>query len=374
MNLKELALQNRKSCTVARTRRENYATFDKTMDESCNSQCNHYATDSLQPLQNIDSVCNSLCNSYATGQNLTVQLLPQKTTQKLHTKNTELHTKSEEKSPVFGGGDYVILANSANQQAANDPVKNESYSPLEDGQLNRKSEDKQSPENLGDALKTEQTTAPNFWDRFAPMAESSAVEQQPPFSLNNYSHCVTCNQCEHLSLTGSCSRLGKRVIATALRECGSFQLLISERKPLIEVKPYTQDELNRLLNQAAKPLYHHLIDCEQCSLEDARYCVEGFGLGNTFDCLLLCFDDAANKRYELMNQVIKARLSRRMQFVGLNSDNAPLPRQDAVKAHQWGNTREYEAFINHWTACQVCKPSLGRYCAEGQRLEKEANR
>ena len=132
-------------------------------------------------------------------------------------------------------------------------VKNESYSPLEDGQLNRKS--------------------------------------------------VTCNQCDHLSFTGSCSRLGKRVNPQAMRECGSFQLLKKERPQIEEVKPYTQDELNRLLNQVAKPLYHHLIDCEQCSLEDTRYCVEGFGLGDTFDCLLLCFDDAADKRYKLMNQV-----------------------------------------------------------------------
>ena len=145
---------------------------------------------------------------------------------------------------------------------------NESYSPLEDGQLNRQS--------------------------------------------------VTCNQCEHLALTGTCSRLSKRVIATALRECDSFQLLKKERPPLEEVKPYAQDELNRLLNQAAKPLYHHLIDCQQCSLEDARYCVEGFGLGNTFDCLLLCFDDATNKRYELMNQVIKARVSGRRMFESLS--------------------------------------------------------
>ena len=116
---------------------------------------------------------------------------------------------------------------------------------------------------------------------------------------------MTCNQCEHLALTGTCSRLSKRVIATALRECGSFQLLKRERSPLEEVKPYTQDELNRLLNQAARPLYFHLIDCEQCSPEDTRYCVEGFGLGNTFECLLLCFDDAADKRYKLMNQLIK---------------------------------------------------------------------
>lgn len=124
-----------------------------------------------------------------------------------------------------------------------------------------------------------------------------------------YNHLLTCNQCEHLALTGTCSRLGKRVNPQAMRECGSFQLLKKERPQIEEVKPYTQDELNKLLNQAAKPLYHHLIDCEQCSLEDARYCVDGFVLGNSFDCLLLCFDDAADKRYKLMNQVIKARVS-----------------------------------------------------------------
>ena len=193
------------------------------------------------------------------------------------------------------------------------------------------------------------------------------------WSMDRYAHLVTCNQCEYLSLTGSCSRLGKRVIATALRECDSFTLLKKERPPLEEVKPYTQDELNRLLNQAARPLYHHLIDCEQCSLEDARYCVDGFVLGNSFDDLLLCFDDATNKRYELMNQVIKARVSGRRAFESLFSDNAPLPRQDAPITRKWGNTKEYEAFINHWTGCKFCKPNLNRYCDEGQRLEKEAN-
>ena len=137
----------------------------------------------------------------------------------------------------------------------------------------------------------------------------AANESYSPFSLSNYSHCVTCTQCEYLSLTGSCSRLGKRVTPQALRECGSFQLLKKERPQIEEVKPYTQDELNRLLNQVAKPLYHHLIDCEQCSLEDTRYCGDGFELGNRFDDLLLCFDDAADKRYKLMNQVIKARVS-----------------------------------------------------------------
>ena len=107
-------------------------------------------------------------------------------------------------------------------------------------------------------------------------------------------------------------------------------------------------------------------------LEDTRYCVEGFGLGNRFNDLLLCFDDAANKRYELMNQAIKARVSGRRAFESLFSDNAPPPMQTAPITRKWGNTAQYEAFINHWTACKVCKPNLGRYCSEGQRLEKEA--
>ena len=136
---------------------------------------------------------------------------------------------------------------------------NESYSPLEDGQLNRQS--------------------------------------------------VTCNQCEHLALTGTCQRLSKRVIPEALRECTFFELRQKERLSVVKPTPYSQDELHRLFNQAARPLYHHLIDCEQCSLEDTRYCGDGFELGNRFDDLLLCFDDAADKRYKLMNQVIKARVS-----------------------------------------------------------------
>lgn len=203
---------------------------------------------------------------------------------------SEPPTKTEllPNSPVFGGGDSVILANSTNTQDTNTPhtkgeikpvlkvvakselqkdgVKTESYSPLEDG-------------------------------------------RKKPFSLNNYSHCVTCNQCEHLALTGTCQRLSKRVIPEALRECTFFELRQKERLSVVKTTPYSQDELHRLFNQAAKTLYFHLIDCEQCSLEDTRYCVEGFGLGNTFDCLLLCFDDAADKRYKLMNQVIKARVS-----------------------------------------------------------------
>ena len=69
----------------------------------------------------------------------------------------------------------------------------------------------------------------------------------------------------------------------------------------VNIKRY----LERFIYKGAKPLYFHLIDCEQCSLEDTRYCSDGFSLGNTFDDLLLCFDDASNKRYLLMNQLLR---------------------------------------------------------------------
>ena len=41
-----------------------------------------------------------------------------------------------------------------------------------------------------------------------------------------------------------------------------------------------------------------------------------FGLINTFDDLM-CFDDAADKRYKLMNQVIKVRIYGRRMFESL---------------------------------------------------------
>ena len=51
---------------------------------------------------------------------------------------------------------------------------------IEDGRKKPKNGEKQSPKNLGDALKTEQTTAQNIRDTFTQIEETSAVEQQPP--------------------------------------------------------------------------------------------------------------------------------------------------------------------------------------------------
>ena len=213
---------------------------------------------------------------------------------------------------------------------------NESYSPMADGQLKRQSEDK----------------------------------QQPPFSLNNYAHCVTCNQCEHLSLNGSCSRLGKRVNPQALRECDSFQLLKKERPPLEEVKPYTQDEL---LTHYEKPLFTHLLACPYCHILRGEYCINGYAMGSVYDALLLNRDDAQARRESLALRVDRALIQGRSVFVPFNSSDALAQPTNAPITRKCGNTKEYESFINHWTGCKVCKPSLNRYCAEGQRLEKEAN-
>ena len=70
---------------------------------------------------------------------------------------------------------------------------------------------------------------------------------------------------------------------------------------------------------------------------------------------------------------IGALIQGRSVFVPFNSSDALAQPTNAPITRKWGNTKEYEAFINHWTACKVCKPSLARYCSEGQRLEKEAN-
>ena len=120
-------------------------------------------------------------------------------------------------------------------------------------------------------------------------------------------------------------------------------------------------------------LYNHLLTCPLCHVEAAQYCLYGDELGKQYDALLLKQEDAQAKRKALALQVDRACISGRRAFESLFSDNAPLPRQDAPITRKWGNTPQYEAFINHWTACEVCKPNLGRYCDEGQRLEKEAN-
>jgi len=85
-------------------------------------------------------------------------------------------------------------------------------------------------------------------------------------------------------------------------------------------------------------------------------------------------EDAQARRESLALRVDKACISGRSVFVPFGSSDASPPPNTVPQTRKYGNTQAYEAFINHWMACDVCKPNLNRYCDEGQRLEKEANR
>ena len=52
-------------------------------------------------------------------------------------------------------------------------------------------------------------------------------------------------------------------------------------------------------------------------------------------------------------------------FVPFNSSDALAQPTNAPITRKWGNTAQYEAFINHWTACDVCKPRLVDIAARG---------
>jgi hypothetical protein len=131
---------------------------------------------------------------------------------------------------------------------------------------------------------------------------------------NRYQHLITCQQCQHLTLTGHCKvKLQYKPLPEAMRDCMSFETVQGERTA-IENTPYTQSELNDLLSRYEKKLFYHLVDCVACSFMDSRYCVEGFAIGSSYDAMLLVFDDAASKRDALITQVIKARISGRSVF------------------------------------------------------------
>ncbi|MCB1659787.1 MAG: hypothetical protein KDI39_16330 [Pseudomonadales bacterium] len=116
-------------------------------------------------------------------------------------------------------------------------------------------------------------------------------------------------------------------------------------------------------------LYNHLLTCPLCHVEAAQYCLYGDELGKQYDALLLKQEDAQAKRKALALQVDRACISGRSVLNRVTHANVPPPPNTALNTHKWGNTKEYEAFMNHWTACEVCKPNLGRYCIEGQRLK-----
>jgi len=144
-------------------------------------------------------------------------------------------------------------------------------------------------------------------------------------TANRYAHLITCQQCEHLTLTGHCRvKPQYKPQPEAMRDCASFEAVSGERAA-IENAPYSTTELNELLSRYEKKLFHHLVDCVACSFMDSRYCVDAFAIGSSYDAMLLVFDDAASKRDALLNAVIKARISGRKVFVSLDHDQVPPP-------------------------------------------------
>jgi hypothetical protein len=200
--------------------------------------------------------------------------------------------------------------------------------------------------------------------------ENTVVTHSP--TANRYTHLVTCQQCEHLTLTGHCSvKPQYKPLPEAMRDCSSFEAVSGERVAITNA-PYSASELNDLLSRYEKKLFDHLLECKQCDFEAARYCAEVFTTGSSYDALLLVFDDAASKREALLNAVIRARISGRSVFVSLDHDNLPTPQQKPVKPLTYGIGDSERPFVNHVMACKQCRPRSALYCADGLQLKANA--
>jgi hypothetical protein len=159
-------------------------------------------------------------------------------------------------------------------------------------------------------------------------------------TANRYAHLITCHQCEHLTLTGHCRvKPQYKPQPEAMRDCASFETIQGERVSIANA-PYSASELNALLSRYEKKLFDHLLKCKQCDFEAARYCAEVFTTGNSYDALLLVFDDAKTKREALFNTVIRALISGRSVFVSLDHANIGAPQQTPVKPLVYGNSNQ----------------------------------
>ena len=167
---------------------------------------------------------------------------------------------------------------------------------------------------------SEEAYPPTLDGQLPPMEEVT-----PTWLMDRYAHLITCQQCEHLTLTGYC-RVKPQVkpIPEAMHDCVSFDARKTPRISIVNA-PYTQMELKDLLGRDEKPLFQHLVDCRKCCLENSQYCEDVFTIGSNYEDSLLCFDDADRKRESLLNAVVKARVTRRKVFVGYPNANVPPP-------------------------------------------------
>lgn len=128
------------------------------------------------------------------------------------------------------------------------------------------------------------------------------------FTLDRYRHLVQCQQCANLTLGGCCRMKARyKPMPDAKRDCGQFEPVQGERLAIADTT-YTAAELEDLLARYESRLLAHVVNCPDCRISDRRYCADGFAVGNAYDALLLCFEDADDRHHAFVSRVIRKRL------------------------------------------------------------------
>lgn len=369
MGLKQMIANKNKSCAVALPSTRNAQLLDDLDKNTRNQQRNTNATTNTEALIDKYSIRNLPRNHDATVQKTDAQLLPLKTPQKLHTKNEELHVKTTENTPLGGGDNSVIIANSTNTQAANDPHCKGEIKPVIQETVRQVLTAQIEP------LKKDSSTTDLSHQLANQVKQGGGV--QPPMEDGHLSHKTKVQPTPQIEESSRPEVLGavkpepqKNGAAPKFYGDDIFPKNEEISPPIGHGQSHTTDEV---LANHERPLFYHLLACPYCHIEKAQYCVSGYAMGSVYEALLLNRDDAQVRRESLALRVDRACISGRGVFVPFSRSDAPPPPNTELQTRKYGNTLAYETFINHWTACDVCRPNLNRYCSEGQELEKDAN-
>ena len=123
------------------------------------------------------------------------------------------------------------------------------------------------------------------------------IEERPPtWSMDRYAHLITCQQCEHLTLTGYCRvKSLTKPMPDAMRECTKFNQLTNERTKISNV-PYTQSELDNLITHCKSLLLSHLAQCPSCKISHPHFCTDASAINSDYEAMLLCFENADTRQ------------------------------------------------------------------------------
>jgi hypothetical protein len=246
MGLKQIIANKAQSCAVASLSIRNAQLLDDLSQNMRNSQRNHDATTNLQLLENKDSIRNLPRNHDATVQKTDAQLSPLKMPQKLRSENSELRGNLPTLSAIGGGYGSVISANNISNEAGNDHDESTDLHHQAENQVKAVDEVSTNGENLESVpensgvkmsevlltsthhpksavekirlTQSEEAYPPTVDGKLTPMEEVT-----PTWFMDRYAHLITCQQCEHLTLTGYC-RVKPQVkpMPEAMHDCGEL--------------------------------------------------------------------------------------------------------------------------------------------------------